>query len=416
MFSLSQILRVAESPPLTTKAEWTSVLRLSHKWRFASMHALAVQRLSALTTPVDRVVLGKRYGAGHWLKPAYQAICEREEWLSESEGERLGLQDVLKIGHARQLVRGPGVLKQPAEERSALLDSMFEAPCTELPAGQSLAPLVEISVPAPPETPVSPQMGSVLDQEGTADAAVASLDTGPAKTDDRNTRRKLGPFYAPITSALQSKLRTVLTRVDDCERPFSDARDHVAAQEQVLKDAQQSHDPNDWFAKMMLGEANTDLAAAREQLHIVEEDLKQAHISVLRLLIPDIEQRGLVHVFETTSEMRKVIRALLLEVTQTEHTHKIRCTTASQAEQHAKYQDLYADQQLRRWRDCQTAENTQAWSSAKQDSDLATAHAANMLRLAQDAEAEHAFVHMKLARLLSELATTAVACQEPHTS
>jgi hypothetical protein len=99
------LFRCADTPPLHTQAEWTSVLHLAHRWNFASVRALAIHKLGTLAGPVDRVVLARVYGIKHWLPLAYQTLCEREVFLSDEEGLRLGIEDVLKIGRARTAMR-----------------------------------------------------------------------------------------------------------------------------------------------------------------------------------------------------------------------------------------------------------------------------------------------------------------------
>jgi hypothetical protein len=88
------------------------------------MHAFAVRQLDTLTNPIDKIALGKQYGIDHWLRPAYQAVCERDSSLSDEEGMRLGLADVLKISRARQIIRSSALLMTPAE-RSVTLDEWF---------------------------------------------------------------------------------------------------------------------------------------------------------------------------------------------------------------------------------------------------------------------------------------------------
>jgi hypothetical protein len=97
------------------------------------MRSLAIDRLSTLTSPVDRVVLARTYGVDHWLLPAYQDICVREEWLSDEEGYRLGIDDVLKIGRARQDMRT--ILESP----DTIIGQIFGS--VEVP-GSNTAPML----------------------------------------------------------------------------------------------------------------------------------------------------------------------------------------------------------------------------------------------------------------------------------
>ncbi|KZP05989.1 hypothetical protein FIBSPDRAFT_1053788 [Athelia psychrophila] len=61
-------------PTEKTTAQWTSVLHLAAKWGFESIQLLAVDKLTATAIPVDKIVLGRRYGISDWLPGAYEAM------------------------------------------------------------------------------------------------------------------------------------------------------------------------------------------------------------------------------------------------------------------------------------------------------------------------------------------------------
>jgi hypothetical protein len=88
-----------------------------------------------------------------WLEPAYWAVCEREEWLSDADGHSLGIDDVLKIARARQALRA--AVPKPARDESnaALVRQMFfgvgVATTNELPSIPLLSSRDEADVPAP---------------------------------------------------------------------------------------------------------------------------------------------------------------------------------------------------------------------------------------------------------------------------
>ncbi|KAF7970474.1 hypothetical protein HWV62_23889 [Athelia sp. TMB] len=89
-------------PTEKTTPQWTSILHLAAKWEFESIKLLAIDNLTANAVPVDKIVLGRRYGIIEWLPEAYQAVCTREDSLTLQEGMKLGVQDVIKISAARQ--------------------------------------------------------------------------------------------------------------------------------------------------------------------------------------------------------------------------------------------------------------------------------------------------------------------------
>jgi hypothetical protein len=85
-----------------TVEDWTSILDLAAKWNFQSIKGLAIKQLVPITSPIDKVVLGRRHSITEWLSEAYSAICERRDALTLEEGIRLGMEDVIKIAAVRQ--------------------------------------------------------------------------------------------------------------------------------------------------------------------------------------------------------------------------------------------------------------------------------------------------------------------------
>ena len=79
-------------------------------WGFRSIRTLAIERLSTIAGPVDKVVLGHAFDVSHWLPEAYLAVCDRAEPLTIDEGGRLGLKDVVRINAAREAMRTRAVM------------------------------------------------------------------------------------------------------------------------------------------------------------------------------------------------------------------------------------------------------------------------------------------------------------------
>ncbi|KAA1470535.1 hypothetical protein DENSPDRAFT_742471, partial [Dentipellis sp. KUC8613] len=90
---------------VTTVEGWTSVLRLSTKWSFSSIRTLATGALQRIASSVDKVVLGRTYDIGAWLRPNLVALCDREQPLTMDEGLRLGVRDVILITSVRESLR-----------------------------------------------------------------------------------------------------------------------------------------------------------------------------------------------------------------------------------------------------------------------------------------------------------------------
>ncbi|KZP10909.1 hypothetical protein FIBSPDRAFT_757464, partial [Athelia psychrophila] len=90
-------------PAEKTTAQWTSILHLAAKWGFESIQLLAIDNLTASAIPVDKIVLGRRYGISDWLPGAYEAVCSRADPLTIEEGMKLGMEDAIRISAARQV-------------------------------------------------------------------------------------------------------------------------------------------------------------------------------------------------------------------------------------------------------------------------------------------------------------------------
>jgi hypothetical protein len=65
-----------------------------------------LKELLPLASPVDRIVLGRKYGFNDWLTPAFVAVCARAEPLSLEEAKRMDGEDVARIYQAREQARG----------------------------------------------------------------------------------------------------------------------------------------------------------------------------------------------------------------------------------------------------------------------------------------------------------------------
>lgn len=90
----------------STVAEWTAILDLAANWNFKSIKALAIKKLACIASPIDKIVLGRKYDIEAWLGDAYEAVCIRDEPLTLEEGNRLGMEDVINISATRQRVHG----------------------------------------------------------------------------------------------------------------------------------------------------------------------------------------------------------------------------------------------------------------------------------------------------------------------
>jgi hypothetical protein len=76
---------ISEKLPFTSGWKWISVLKVAHRFDFASVRALAVRQLTPLTTPVDKIVLAREYGVREWLEGAYRDVCVSPSLPSDAE-------------------------------------------------------------------------------------------------------------------------------------------------------------------------------------------------------------------------------------------------------------------------------------------------------------------------------------------
>ncbi|KZP15385.1 hypothetical protein FIBSPDRAFT_867315 [Athelia psychrophila] len=111
-------------PTKKTTPQWTSILHLAAKWGFENIKLLAIDNLTANASPVDKIVLGRRYGITDWLPGAYEAVCTRADPLTVEEGMKLGVEDVVRISAARQ-VYGTGKARHEAKYLAGDLGEIF---------------------------------------------------------------------------------------------------------------------------------------------------------------------------------------------------------------------------------------------------------------------------------------------------
>ncbi|KIJ34289.1 hypothetical protein M422DRAFT_213217, partial [Sphaerobolus stellatus SS14] len=81
--------------------EWVSILTLSTKWAMREVRKLAITHLTKCASSVSKILLGKKFLVIPWIRQGYLELCLHPEPLTESEGERLGWKEVVRIAKAR---------------------------------------------------------------------------------------------------------------------------------------------------------------------------------------------------------------------------------------------------------------------------------------------------------------------------
>lgn len=89
--------------------EWTSVMKLAHQWNFVAVKELALRELEQLEIPpLRKIVIYQSYGIDRrLLQAAYTTFTTRDKPVTIEEGQELGLETVVQLARARELVRAP---------------------------------------------------------------------------------------------------------------------------------------------------------------------------------------------------------------------------------------------------------------------------------------------------------------------
>ncbi|PCH35747.1 hypothetical protein WOLCODRAFT_107779 [Wolfiporia cocos MD-104 SS10] len=89
---------------LQTAEEWLSVVRFAADWGFLQLHEIALERVQAVATPVDRIVLAREHNMRGLLRAdaARWELVSRNEPLTLAEGNRLGMEEAILIATMRE--------------------------------------------------------------------------------------------------------------------------------------------------------------------------------------------------------------------------------------------------------------------------------------------------------------------------
>ena len=90
---------------LQTTDELESIMRLTSRWKLTSHVDLDINRFPLITSPVDRLVVAYGLHVTGWLRPAFVALCMRDEPLTIEEGRRLGIDVIVCINEVHDLIK-----------------------------------------------------------------------------------------------------------------------------------------------------------------------------------------------------------------------------------------------------------------------------------------------------------------------
>lgn len=180
----------------STLEEWSSILYLSDKWKFAALRDLAAKNVLPLASSVDQIVLGRKYGFGNWLLDAFTSVCQRKEPLAYEEASRMNLADAVRISQLREKIGLDPALKAPAKLRDLVAKTFGlqmpvpikgpRGPVVNLPKTPP-APSIFQSAPVNPSQPISPFNFSAMQAVPTPTTATAFSITDPLVPQDFNS-------------------------------------------------------------------------------------------------------------------------------------------------------------------------------------------------------------------------------------
>jgi len=99
-----------------TLESWVSLLSFSTRFICDKIRGRSISELEAIQSrvdPIERIVLAVQHDIPQWLSGAYQELCQRQDSLSEEEGEKLGLPTVVKLMRAREILLSGSDMRDP---------------------------------------------------------------------------------------------------------------------------------------------------------------------------------------------------------------------------------------------------------------------------------------------------------------
>jgi hypothetical protein len=99
-----------------TLESWIALLSFSTRFICDKIRARSIRELESIQSrvdPIERIVLAVRHNVPQWLNGAYQELCQRQDSLSEEEGEKLGLPTVIKLMRAREILLSGTDMRDP---------------------------------------------------------------------------------------------------------------------------------------------------------------------------------------------------------------------------------------------------------------------------------------------------------------
>jgi hypothetical protein len=164
--------------------EWSSILKLAHKWDFVEVKAFALRELEQLEMPaLDKIILYHNHNIDrNLLQAAYAALTVREEPITIEEGYQLGMETAIRLTQARETARAPvfsGRKAGTARSSVSLTDPELDTLISRL-FNLSLPDASNATTerPATPQTPSSTGRGTPIGGRNTPQLNVRTNGTG----------------------------------------------------------------------------------------------------------------------------------------------------------------------------------------------------------------------------------------------
>ncbi|TFK58660.1 hypothetical protein BDN72DRAFT_829558 [Pluteus cervinus] len=137
----------------TSFDEWASILKVSHQWEFESIFKLALEKIELVSSPVDKVVIGKAYDIPEWATEARVLLCRREEPITLEEALRMGIEEAMSISTTRHRIRS-------SEVRPGMQDSTIRSLLSGERDKENLDAAADSEVTSPPDASHGAPLGS----------------------------------------------------------------------------------------------------------------------------------------------------------------------------------------------------------------------------------------------------------------
>jgi hypothetical protein len=418
------VRRIFESSPLSFKAEWVSVLHLAHTWNFESMRAYAIGKLAALTTPVDRIVLGKKYAIDHWLHSAYRVVCERQACLSDEEGARLGLADVLRISRTRQDMRIPALLRSSETKRSHAFYKTFGIPAPipitsaalraqfESPVMQD-EPMTSVAVTSTLRAPTQPThvINSAIDVSGEIITTSERDCTTPQPPDDDEPSESDLTVLAPISRSVRTRLQKALAMIENADEETQRSREALEKAELGLKDAEtalgsaKAVNMRCEQYELYCATARARVDDTRRVITSYEKSTEQAHSALVSLALADVTVE--LRPYEVPADMLTDLSQLLSTIDSTrEALLNVRREELASKALIDGDDAIYIKSWKRMHTNNPTTDTAQALEDGRRQVELSKVRCTRKIADAEDVIARS---QRKLAQLLTQLAVAATS-------